>query len=723
MFCTKCGSPVSEKQLFCGKCGKAVTPVINAANSRSAQEQVGALSPASVSASSRMGATANVFRATGDAPSSKASRRFARKPSSKLAAAAASCLIVAGLVVGSAAGYAFNAADGSRTHQQGKAIPTQVVNSGHTQEQVSVGARNEVEKYSWEELATISDAIAVAKSEGEALKIAKDFNLVGSSGKLDGTQTKTVKLSSGAVAQAQIIGFSHDVRDGGGKAGITFMFKDCIAEHQLNASGTTSGGWLDSDLRRWMDGELFYSLPEDLRNSIVSVCKSANNEGKADSRSSVTTVSDLLWVPSYTELVGSVDMDSYERAYERIPASRESEFQTYFDIWNAEGSQYKLYRDCKVKMARPNSALVKHLPSGAAANWWGRSASPGEWDRALSVTSKGEARKSTATPSEWLGVAPCFCVGRFGCGEARDTVSDYVDNSVTYVHPVDVNYAYVNEDNSTKINVTYLDKSTNTTNVTNNNTINNTTNNVDNSVDVDVDTDVDTSVDVGDDYQSSPIPEDEGSEWQNGDQENSDSCEGEDENNDNGGDLKRRWVEPGHDSDDDGEADEKTDEESVDADSSKPDGSGEWKDDADEHDDADESDAADDGNGSDWDADRDSDDGEERDASIDKPAVISADDQQTLTGIIEVRHVGDHDATMLVLPAPVTVSDATNGKVTSDRIGLDSSFSKYEGKRVTLRCSLGVNPDGQVAPNGTTRIYAKGGAQIVSVAGANDELL
>ena len=365
------------------------------------------------------------------APSPKTRKALGKKRGSRLAYAAVACMAAAALVVGGTAGYALSGAGSPQNEQSGKAIPTQVVNSSHTQEQVSVSARNAVDTYSWEELATISDAIAVAKNEEDALKIAKDFNLVGASGKLDGTQTKSVRMNNGDVVQAQIIGFAHDTRDGGGKAGITFMFKDCIAQHQLNASNSTGGGWLYSDLRNWMNDDLFYSLPGDLRGSIVSVCKSANNAGKTSSRADVTLASDLLWAPSFTELVGYVDRDSYEDAYERIPASRVSEFQTYFDIWNAEGSQYKLYRDSKVKMAKSNSVLTKTLPSGAVSSWWGRSASPGEWDRALSISSKGKVQKSTSAPSEWLGVAPCFCIGRFGGGEARDNVPAYVDDFVT----------------------------------------------------------------------------------------------------------------------------------------------------------------------------------------------------------------------------------------------------------------------------------------------------
>ena len=705
MFCTSCGSQVLEGQEYCIVCGERVSHFAFAGNGkRSMRVDAGAPTPP---------------------PSMPAPWKAARqaclssKKGKRLAIAAVASVMVAALLAGGTLGYALNMTQGSTgsTRNQGAAV--RAVGTGNAEEQVSVSARNAVESYSWDELATISDAIAVADSEKEALEIAKDFNLVNSKGKLDGKQTKNVTLANGDVVEAQIVGFVHDARADGGKAGITFMFKDCVSDRAFNESGSNSGGWRQSDLRAWMNGELVDELPDDLRCVLVNVYKSSNNEGKTGSPSSVTTTSDLLWAPSFTEIVGHVDMDSYENAYEQVDVSRRAEFQSYFDVWNAEGSQYKLYRDQKVCLAKPSRTLEKSSPSGSPRVWWGRSSSPGEWNKVQSVSSEGEAQKSSSSPDEWLGAAPCFCIGRYCYPQQQVSDTYYVDNSVTNVNPVDVRYVQVNEDNSSRIDVTYIDNSTNTTN------------NIDNSVnvhnDIDANVDVDNSAEAGE-------PEDEtgqepgfleglfGPRHEAVAPEDADG-EGEDEDDAEAADER--------DHADDGEED---DSEGADWDFGRHDDDAddpEEADDADAQDEADDEDADEeaDREASDEAADRVSpkrpegpagggkaDDGK-RDESKhenDEHDAISAGTPVNLTGTIEVRHVGDHDAVVLVLPEPIKVNDPKNGTASSNQVGLDSSLAKHGGERVTLRCALAVNPDGQTAPNGQTRIHSSGDVQIVS---------
>ena len=72
----------------------------------------------------------------------------------------------------------------------------------------------------------------------------KKYNLCTPDGKLDGTQVKNVTLFDGTTTQVQIAGFAHDDKTvGSGKAGITFIFKDAVAEHSMNNSRTNAGGW------------------------------------------------------------------------------------------------------------------------------------------------------------------------------------------------------------------------------------------------------------------------------------------------------------------------------------------------------------------------------------------------------------------------------------------------------------------------------------------------
>lgn len=63
---------------------------------------------------------------------------------------------------------------------------------------------------------------------------------------------KTIKLN-GVSYTAQIIGFNHDTKTAGGKAGITFQLVDCLnTTYQMNSSNTNVGGWKSSAMRSRM---------------------------------------------------------------------------------------------------------------------------------------------------------------------------------------------------------------------------------------------------------------------------------------------------------------------------------------------------------------------------------------------------------------------------------------------------------------------------------------
>ena len=134
-----------------------------------------------------------------------------------------------------------------------------------------------------------------------------------------GTQKKVFLRTDCTSATVQIAGFLHDDKTGGGKAGITFIFKDAIAEHDMNPdrnpygpgtfTGSNAGGWEGSAMRSWLSTEGISMLPSDLTDKIVAVDKKTNNVGRTADVSSVTTTSDEFWLFSRAEVYG-VDKDS-----------------------------------------------------------------------------------------------------------------------------------------------------------------------------------------------------------------------------------------------------------------------------------------------------------------------------------------------------------------------------------------------------------------------------
>lgn len=180
-----------------------------------------------------------------------------------------------------------------------------------------VKVKKKVDKYTWAELAKISDAMTKSGSRKAALKIAKKYKLCDKKGKLDGSQTKKVALND-CESSAMIVGFYHDdLSDGSGKAGITWQFTDGLyMGNPLYASHVTD----------------FNILPSTLKDCLATVKK--NTVYRDDAKASQATSEDVrLWAPSATEILGD--------ASEMKNINRDSEWMT--KSLNAEGTQYDYY--------------------------------------------------------------------------------------------------------------------------------------------------------------------------------------------------------------------------------------------------------------------------------------------------------------------------------------------------------------------------------------------
>ena len=210
-----------------------------------------------------------------------------------------------------------------------------------------------LESVSWEKISEISQAgnAASAWSVGD---------------------TKTIKLN-GASYTAQIIGFNHDIKTAGGKAGITFQMVDCLdTNYIMNNSDTSVGGWKSSAMRTRMSTFLS-QLPSDLQSVIKPVNKLVSI---GNNTSTIETVSDKLFLLSEVEIFGST---------------------TY--SFAGEGSQYDWYKAGNTKAKKVN---------GSAYDWWERSPYSGSTSFFCSVGSGGNASRGTASYS--TGVSFGFCV-------------------------------------------------------------------------------------------------------------------------------------------------------------------------------------------------------------------------------------------------------------------------------------------------------------------------
>ena len=180
-----------------------------------------------------------------------------------------------------------------------------------------IKVKKKVDKYSWEELAKISDAMTKSGSRKAALKIAKKYKLCDKKGKLDGSQTKRMTLSD-CESTVTIVGLYHDdLADGSGKAGLTWQFTD--------------GLYMGSPLYAfYADG--FDIFPSSVQDRLATISKKTVYLDGA--KTSEATSEDVkMWAPSATECLGDAeDMPGVNRDSEWMAKSL-----------NAEGSQYDYY--------------------------------------------------------------------------------------------------------------------------------------------------------------------------------------------------------------------------------------------------------------------------------------------------------------------------------------------------------------------------------------------
>ena len=267
-----------------------------------------------------------------------------------------------------------------------------------------VEVRESLEDYTWDELSKISKAISEAANSEDALAIAKEYKLVGADGSFDGGGTKSVELANGKTVSVRLVDIRHDDRsDGGNKAGLSFLFSECVASKQMNGSADNSGGWAGSSMRSWLQSEFFSQLPEEMRSVIVEVDKPTNNTGVTSTKASITDTSDSLWLPSVCEICGDTVFISDHDVAENDAAN---------SIISGEGSQYRFFAEMnetfEPEVKYPQ--LVRKY-QGKKTKWWFRTPSPGSSGARFfrAVSDQGDPSDIGFADKDH-GVMPGFCI-------------------------------------------------------------------------------------------------------------------------------------------------------------------------------------------------------------------------------------------------------------------------------------------------------------------------
>ena len=141
-----------------------------------------------------------------------------------------------------------------------------------------------------------------------------------------------INLSNGTViADVEIIGYNHDdFAFSSGKAPLTFFCADLPQIlHRMNEGATNEGGWKSSEMRKFLNEELFDALPSKLQSSIKCVCKLSDD---GSGHKTLSETADWCWLASYDEVglpVGNSSLSGQGELYSSIFSSNKDSRKKY----------------------------------------------------------------------------------------------------------------------------------------------------------------------------------------------------------------------------------------------------------------------------------------------------------------------------------------------------------------------------------------------------------
>lgn len=175
-----------------------------------------------------------------------------------------------------------------------------------------------------------------------------------------------IPLKNGEIATAVFGGYVK-----GGRR--RFVLKDCIGEpHVMNKQPTNKGGYMNSELRRYVLDELLPLFPDALRSAFIPRTMSEFIDGKA------REYTDTLWIPSAADVLGDAAGDYWEA--------------------DPSGEQLRIFERERDR--------VKEVAGKGTYPWWLRSARRNNSYYFASVYTFGSVSGGSAYAS--LGVAPGF---------------------------------------------------------------------------------------------------------------------------------------------------------------------------------------------------------------------------------------------------------------------------------------------------------------------------
>ena len=228
--------------------------------------------------------------------------------------------------------------------------------------------------FSTDSWATIVSSVKAGNTRGYKVGETKTIDL----GTTYGTHTLRIANTT-TPSECNASGFSQSA------CGFVLEFADIILYKEFNSSTSNTGGWSSSELRTFINNDIYNALPVDLRNIIIDTIV-VSGHGKSDSTNFVTT--DKLYLLAPKEIFSNWS-NSYDTA---------KSLTRTFDYYISAG------------VTTSNYSGAKKYKGTSAYYWWLRSAySTSNSDFFRVNRSGGWSGSNTATAAN--GISPAFRIG------------------------------------------------------------------------------------------------------------------------------------------------------------------------------------------------------------------------------------------------------------------------------------------------------------------------
>ena len=228
--------------------------------------------------------------------------------------------------------------------------------------------------FSTDSWATIVSSVKAGNTRGYKVGETKTIDL----GTTYGTHTLRIANTT-TPSECNASGFSQSA------CGFVLEFADIILYKEFNSSTSNTGGWSSSELRTFINNDIYNAFPVDLRNIIIDTIV-VSGHGKNDSTNFVTT--DKLYLLAPKEIFSNWS-NSYDTA---------KSLTRTFDYYISAG------------VTTSNYSGAKKYKGTSAYYWWLRSAySTSNSDFFRVNRSGGWSGSNTATAAN--GVSPAFRIG------------------------------------------------------------------------------------------------------------------------------------------------------------------------------------------------------------------------------------------------------------------------------------------------------------------------